>query len=66
MAEEKNKEAVEEENKVEEVNKSEEDDVYADQANQKNQIDDQSKEETPVETSQENAEYLSDEDKVYD
>ena len=47
-------------------NKSEVDDVYADQANQKNQIDDQSKEEAPVETSQDNAEYSSDEDKVYD
>ena len=46
-----------EENNNIDDNKSEEDDVYADQANQKNQIDDQSKEETPVETSQENADY---------
>jgi len=47
-------------------NKSEEDDVYSDQENQKNQIDDQSKEETPVEVSQDNSEDSSDEDKIYD
>ena len=46
--------------------KSQENEVYADKVNQNNLSDDQSTEETPIETSQENSQYSSDDDKQYD